>query len=71
MEEQLEFGKGDQDSGIIEGYQAPFSEEIEFFLSKGVPNWPSQDIIEYIAEYGDLLCQRGKMGLRAEPETGR
>jgi hypothetical protein len=34
MEEQLEFAKGDQDSGIIEGYQAPFSEEKEFFCRK-------------------------------------
>ena len=33
------------------------------FLSKGVPDWPSQDIIEYIAEYGDRLCQRGKKTL--------
>ena len=41
------------------------------FQSKGVPNWPSQDIIKYIAEYGDQLCQQGKLGIKAEPETGR
>ena len=34
MEKQLGFGKGDQDSGIIEGYLAPFSEEKEFSCRK-------------------------------------
>lgn len=34
MEEKLGFGKEDQDSGIIERYQAPFSEEKELFCRK-------------------------------------
>lgn len=44
MEKQLKFGKGDQNNRIVERFQVPFSGN-RIFLLKGVPKWPSQEII--------------------------